>query len=149
MEYVCCGFGARLCLHDISEKLEKEIQELILKKGVKRFYTSATSEFDAEFIRAVLKAKKKYQDISIFLIKSALYTPPVSYRFDYDDIIIFDSNKPTTSDSFEKDIGFWMVENSHYVISQHNMTAGYYSAAKYAYSIGKPIFILDEEVVLI
>ena len=92
MNKKCCCFGHREVYKNISEKLNKEIENLIKNKGVTVFYVGGMGSFDQLFSSAVRLKKKSYPFIKLILVcpylTQSLNKNKVWYEESYDNIII-------------------------------------------------------------
>ncbi|MCQ4022837.1 SLOG family protein [Ruminococcus sp. zg-924] len=92
MSKACCGFGHREVFEDITERLDKAIQQAIEKECV-YFYTGGMGEFDSLFSSAVRRAKKRYPNIKLICVKPYM-TNEINKNHNhysglyYDDVII-------------------------------------------------------------
>ena len=140
---VCCFFGHRKLHTDISEKLEKEIEHLILKNDVKTFYVGNNGDFDALVIKTLKNLTKTYSfDYNIVLA----YLPQKSennYSYDLSKTLY-----PEGIESAPKRFAIswrnkWMIDKSDYVICYVGRTyGGAYKYTELAKRKGKVIINL-------
>ncbi len=110
-------YGNRDLIYDM---IRNKSEELIIKKGVKEFWTGNYGEFDHIAASAVRNLKKTYLDISIILIIPYL-TDEINkykeqYNKDYDMIIISDIPEKTPKKYHIIKTNEYMVDNSDYLI---------------------------------
>ena len=78
----CCFFGHRKIKEtpELTERLEKEIEVLILEKEVSTFYFGSKSEFDDLCHKVVTGMKEKYPNINRIYVRSAFQHIPDWYE---------------------------------------------------------------------
>ena len=141
-ETTCCFFG-HAYTPPIEEDIYKKICEVIENDNIDTFFAGGYGDFDTQSEKMVRKAKLKYPNIKLYLVKPKMTEEinkyPEKYEY-YDDIII-----PRESDEahYKAMIGIrnkWMVDNSSIVMA-HLRTdyGGAYKAVKYAEKAGKKI----------
>lgn len=147
-EISCCGFGHREVFCNIESDLYKTIICLIENKQVAAFYTGGNGEFDVQFTSAVRRAKKRYPNIKLYLVKpymlQSLNKDKDYYEDNFDDIIIPQELMGAHPKSAITQRNRWIVDNSNYIIAFiPRGFGGAYKAVKYAEKQNKTIISLQ------
>lgn len=66
--YACSFFGHKDCTEKISEKLYNQIESLIVKNDVTKFYVPTQMNFDVLAYKLLLKLKEKYPNIKVYRV---------------------------------------------------------------------------------
>lgn len=146
---ICCCFGHREVYKDISARLQEIIEDLIINKDVKTFYTGGMGQFDGKFATAVRAMKRLYPDVELVLIypylTQELNRDKEWYEHNYDSILIPSELDGIHYKSAIKARNRWMVDNSDYIVSYvYREFGGAYDAVKYAKKQGKEIYNTTE-----
>ena len=146
---MCCCFGHREVYKDISARLQEIIEDLIINKGVKTFYTGGMGQFDGKFSTAVRAMKRSHPDIELVLVcpylTQELNRDKEWYEHNYDSILIPSELDGIHYKSAIKARNRWMVDNSDYIVSYvYREFGGAYDAVKYAKKQGKEIYNTTE-----
>jgi len=146
---ICCCFGHREVYRDISVRLQEIIEDLIVNKGVKTFYTGGMGQFDGKFATTVRAMKRTYKDIELILVcpylTQELNRDKEWYELNYDSILIPSELDGIHYKSAIKARNRWMVDNSDYIVSYvYREFGGAYDAVKYAKKQGKEIYNTTE-----
>lgn len=133
---ICCGFGHRLVLENITETLTSELENLIINEQITVFYCAESGDFDSIFCGVVQKLKTKYPYIKAVLIKpyfSNTLNTHKEYYSQFDDVIIPDDISDVHYKSAITARNKWMIDKSDVIVSyiRHN-NGGAYTALKYA-----------------
>lgn len=119
---VCTFFGHRNCPRGIEPILRSEILNLIVNKGVNKFYVGNNGGFDA-MVRKMLKALSQKYPIEYAVVLA--YMPSQKYEFDEQDLN--DTLLPEGIESVHPKYAIvwrneWMLKQSEYVITyvQHS-----------------------------
>jgi len=147
MERKCCCFGHRNLFYEVTDKLNLTIVKLIEEHNVTIFISGGMGDFDALFEKAVCKAKLKYPQIQLILVKpyfsNKLNTNKDFYEQIYDSIIIPEELANVHYKAAIKKRNKLIVDNCDFIISCiYRNFGGAYDAVKYAESKNKTIISL-------
>ena len=146
MSKACCGFGHREVFENISESLDKAIQQDI-EDGCVYFYTGGMGEFDSLFSSAVRRAKKRFPNIKLICIKPYM-TKEINENHNYysglyyDNVIIPTELAGVHYKAAINKRNQWLVDQSDIIIGY----GGAYKAIKYAKSEKKRILYLGVDL---
>lgn len=134
---ICCfaGHSSIFGKKDLSEKLRKEIVNLIENHNVTTFYNGGKGDFDWLCAKTIQELKKEYSSIKSYCILS--YMPKEKDEFD-STLEIFDGtiypdieNVPPRFAIIKRNE--WMVKNSDFMIAYVNYPwGGAYKTLQYA-----------------
>ena len=143
----CCGFGHRIIYENISDQLDRAIEDSICQ-GCELFYTGAMGEFDRLFSTTVRKMKKTYPHIKLISVKP-YFTQELNENKDYyasmyDDVIVPDDIAGVHYKAAIKARNRWIIDHSDrvliYTIREYG---GAYDAKKYAEKTGKQMIRIN------
>ena len=110
---ICTFFGHRDAPSSIRETIKAAIVDLIVKKGVEKFYLGDNGKFDRMALGILRELKKQYGQISYTVVLSRIPTANVS--LDYDTILPegIENSLPKYAIVYRN---IWMIEKSDYVV---------------------------------
>lgn len=126
---ICCFFGHRNAPSDIKKDVKKVIEELIVNKGVKKFYVGNNGSFDGLVLRLLIDFEKMY-NIEYNVVFA--YHPKGTEYFndEYYAHVILPELPENTPPRFRIDArNRWMINKSDYVITYVRHSFG--GAAKF------------------
>ena len=114
---ICCFFGHRKLYTDISKKIKKEIEHLILNNNVKMFYVGNNGDFDMAVIKILGRLSERY-DINYNIVLAYLPTrPKKEYSYDISKTIYPEGIENTLKRFAISWRNNWMIDHSDYIIS--------------------------------
>ena len=142
--YYCCCFGHRELYLKIAEELDEIVENIIKQYHTVIFMTGGTGATDSQFISTVVKFRRKYPSVKLFLIMPYLTTElnesKEYYENLYDDIIIPDELMGVHYKSAIEKRNQWMVDRCDSIIDcTYRNFGGAYKAVKYAEKESKTI----------
>lgn len=151
MGKVCAFLGHRCLNEDIYEKLETQIEQLILTENADTFWVGGHGEFDELAAAAVRKLQQKYPHITLILILA--YVPQLDR---YGEELPFDAfDYPDEAEQAPKRLAIihrnkYIAKNCDFVIAYIRQdSGGAYEAAQIAKRKNKIIFNLAGSDILI
>ena len=141
---VCCCFGHREVLEDLSLRLQRVVEELIVQENVSIFYTGGMGQTDERFASAVRQMKGRYSQVELILVRpyfaEELNRNKQYYQENYDSILIPSETAGLYYKGAIRAGNRWMVDRSDYVVSYVlRRFGGAYDAVEYARRKGKVI----------
>ena len=142
--YYCCCFGHRELYLKIAEELDEIVENIIKQYHTVIFMTGGMGATDSQFISTVVKFRRKYPSVKLFLIMPYLTTElnesKEYYENLYDDIIIPDELMGVHYKSAIEKRNQWMVDRCDSIIDcTYRNFGGVYKAVKYAEKESKTI----------
>lgn len=137
---ICTFFGHRDAPAEIGNKIEFEIEKLIQEHSVTHFYIGNNGNFDNMALQAILKVKRKYNNINYEIVLAYMPTETVDYN------TLFPEGIENIPKRFA--ICFrnkWMIKHSDYIIAYVDRTfGGAYQNVTYAQRQGKTVINLSK-----
>lgn len=147
----CCGFGHREVFENLTERLDKAIQQAI-EEGCVYFYTGGMGEFDNLFSSAVRRAKKRYPNIKLICVKPYM-TNEINENHNhysglyYDDVIIPTELAGVHYKTIIYNRNQWLVDQSNIIIGYIKRNyGGAYKAIKYAERMNKTVICVGDDI---
>lgn len=142
MDNTCCFFGHRDVFEAVATAVYEKICDLIENQNISTFIVGDHGDFDKTTAAMVRKAKKKYKNIKLILVRpyfsNELNVNKDYYAMLYDDIIIPEELANVHYKSAIRKRNEWMIDNSQYVIFYVKRNyGGAYTALRYAERTGK------------
>lgn len=133
---VCCCFGHRDVVDDISNELKNAVQ-LAIQKGCSVFMLGGNGDFDHRFASAVRSAKRSSPHIRLILVKPRFSNIWNTYKEHYDALYDTILVPVELADVHYKSAiaarNRWMVDRSDMIIAYvHRDFGGAYTAVCYA-----------------
>ncbi len=139
MKYCTFAGHREVYSSEIADKIDSEIDKILMKDNAFVFYCGGMGEFDSMCASAVRKAKRLNRDKDIRLILVCAYMSDSLnkykeyYETDYDDIIIPEELLEVHYKSAITKRNRWMIDNSDYLIAYVRKNyGGAYNTLKYA-----------------
>lgn len=144
MSKICtfCGHSELLASAEIEQKLNSEIERLIVTEGVSEFWTGGMGGFDRLAAAVVSGMKKRHSHVRLCLIKAYLN----SREDEFDKLLYDETIYPPIEHVHPKGAiiarNRWMVERSDYMIAyiDHSWGGAYKS---YAYAKRRGLSIIN------
>ena len=142
MDNTCCFFGHRNIFESVDSSVYEKICNLIETQNISTFIVGDYGDFDKVTAAMVRKAKKKYNNVKLILVRpyfsNELNTNKDYYAMLYDDIIIPDELSDVHFKNAIRKRNEWMIDNSQYVIFYVRRNyGGAYTALRYAQNRSK------------
>lgn len=137
MDKMCCGFGHRDMLRDVSGALDETLARLIGQEGIYTFLTGGHGEFDAAFGAAVRRAKARDPRVRLWLIRpyfsNEFNRQREYYMQTYDDILVPEELAGVHYKAAVTRCNRWMIDRCEVVVSGiWRDFGGAYQAVRYA-----------------
>lgn len=144
---VCCFFGHCRIYTDISKKVEKEIEDLILNNNVKMFYVGNNGNFDMMVIKILEDMTTKYNINYNIVLAYLPIKQKEAYPYDISKTIYPEGIENTPKRFAISWRNKWMIDKSNYVISYVTHSyGGAYKHTEIAKRKGKQIINIADNM---
>lgn len=149
---VCCSFGHREVYENVSARLDRILEDLIINKGVRTFLTGGMGRFDEIFSNAVRRKKVVCPQTELVLVcpylTQELNRNKEWYEQNFDSILIPSVLVGVHYKSAIQARNRWLADHSDYVVAYVKRPfGGAYDAVRYSEKQEKRIYSVAEGVV--